>query len=163
MLGAIVGERPEHTAMTTPASDDMPTPEWWDEIRVPVAFLVAPAMVPLYLCIIPNSFSVPGVDPLIIVLASILSYLGTFVIGIPLYLALRAWNLTAFWVAPIVGILVGGCLGSLLPDDNFSHAAQRFGVVVGVLVAMVLWLIARPDRRRTQPPSRGQGARQHEA
>src|SRR5947199_8704113 len=33
--------------MTTPAREDMPTPACWDEIRGGVAFLVAPAMVPI--------------------------------------------------------------------------------------------------------------------
>jgi hypothetical protein len=161
MSEAIVGERPEHTAMTTPASDETPTPEWWDEIRVPVAFLVAPAMVPLYLCMNPASFGVPDVVPYwVTTLAALFSYLATFVIGIPLYLVLRAWNLTAFWVAPLAGSAAGVGLASVLPGDGSLHAVQAFGAVSGALVAMVLWAIARPDLRRAQPPSGGQGAPQ---
>jgi hypothetical protein len=72
-LAAIVGERPEHTVMTTPASDDTPMPAWWDEIRVGVAFLVAPAIVPLYLCMNPAGFGLPDVDAFIVALAAIFS------------------------------------------------------------------------------------------
>jgi hypothetical protein len=146
--------------MTTPANDETRTTEWWDEIRVGVAFLVAPAMVPLYLCMNPASFGLPDVDAFIITLAAIFSYLAMFVIGIPLYLVLRAWNLTAFWVAPLAGIAAGLGLVSLLPVEDSLRAVQAFGAVSGALVAIVLWLIARPDLHRAQPPSGGQGAPQ---
>jgi hypothetical protein len=152
MLEAIVGERPEHTAMTTPASDETPTPTWWDDIRGAVAFFVAPAMVPLYLAV---SFGVPDVGFYwFITVAAIFSYLVTFFIGVPLYLVLRAWNLTEFWVALLAGIAVGVGFGALLPDG-----AKAIGAVSGPLVAMVLWAIARPDRPARRP-SGGEGARQ---
>jgi hypothetical protein len=143
--------------MTTPASEDMPMPAWWDDIRVGVAFLVAPAMVPLYLCMTPNSIGFKGVDAFILMVAAIFSYIVTFVFGLPIYLELRAWNLTAFWIAPLVGIVAGAGLGALLPVGGFLQGAQAFGAVAGALVAMVLWAIARPDRP-ARPPSGGQGA-----
>jgi hypothetical protein len=146
--------------MTT--SDSTPTPEWWDEIRVPVAFLVAPAIVPLSLCMTPASFGLQGVDAFILMVAAIVGYIGTFVIGIPLYLELRAWNVTAFWVAPVIGIAAGLGLGSALSVGGFLRGAQAFGAVAGALVAMVLWAIARPDRRALPSPGGGYSLHQGE-
>jgi hypothetical protein len=141
--------------MTTPVSDDTPTPEWWDEIRGGVAFLVAPAMVPLYFCMTPTSPGFEGVDAFILMAASFFSYIATFVVGVPTYLMLRAWNLTAFWFAPAIGLVVGAGLGSLLPIGGFLRGAQSFGAVAGALVAMVLWTIGRPDLP-ARPPYQGE-------
>jgi hypothetical protein len=104
----------------------------------------------------PASLGFKGVDAFILMAASFFSYIATFVIGVPTYLVLRAWNLTAFWFAPAIGLVVGAGLGSLLPVGGFLQGAQSFGAVAGALVAMVLWTIARPDLP-ARLPSGGQG------
>jgi len=83
-----------------------------------------------------------------------LSYFGIFLFGLPLYLLLRAYKLTAFWLAPVVGFVAGfammGLASSWLGLPLVSVAGPS-GAAVGAL----LWLIARPDRRvqAVQPPA----------
>lgn len=93
-----------------------------------------------------------------------LGYLGTVLLGPPVYLALRARKLTAFWIAPLAGFVVGVgmlCLflivlslsfgqnfGTALAslDSSQFKAAVAFGGLPGAAVGALLWLIARPDR-----------------
>ncbi len=96
----------------------------------------------------------------------VLGYLGTVLFGPPVYLALRAVKLTAFWIAPLAGFVVGVgmmCLFLIGLPLSFGHnlapalakfdyalfkAAVESGGPPGAAVGALLWLIARPDRQR---------------
>src|SRR5262249_51178478 len=67
------------------------------------------------------------------------------------YLFLRARKLTAFWIAPTVGFIVGAatwCATFALfgLSLKFAHVLEGGGLLGGV-VGTILWLIARPDRQ----------------
>jgi hypothetical protein len=97
----------------------------------------------------------------------LVAYAGTFVFGVPAYLVLRAWRLTAFWIAPITGFVAGWlawhlafalfavALGNSPSEvsDSGSDAA-RIGGLSGAIIGAIIWLIARPDRHR---PGLGNG------
>jgi hypothetical protein len=145
--------------MTTPASDDTPTSEWWDEIRVTIAFLVAPSVVPLILAVHPSSFGLSTAVAPVIAVALVVSYVATGAFGAPLYLLLRAQNVTAFVIAPAAGLIAGMIVMSMLPGGFVSSSALQFGALTGAAVGAVLWLIARPDRpARPAPGEQGGGA-----
>jgi hypothetical protein len=76
-----------------------------------------------------------------------LGYLGTLLFGLPLYLLLRAYGQTEFWLAPVVGFLAGLAMMYLVRSwlgIPLLSVAGPSGAAVGAL----LWLIARPDRQR---------------
>src|SRR5881398_3560314 len=78
------------------------------QLRVLVAFIVAPVIVPLSVIV----WSIDGgVPPVWVMVAGFVStcvaYGGTLVVGIPLYLFLRARKWTYLWVAATLGYLVG--------------------------------------------------------
>jgi hypothetical protein len=100
--------------------------------------------------------SLVDLDSLIaVVVSEFVAYIGAFVIGIPIYRFLYVRKLTAFWIAPTVGFLVGTIVMSvvfsvatdLARSDLFRNAVQ-FGGVCGALVGGIHWMIARPDRQQ---------------
>jgi hypothetical protein len=139
----------------------------WDELRTALAFLIAPLPVPWIVY-----FASGGTEERIVLGVSVLvAYAGTFVFGVPTYLISRAWRLTAFWLAPIVGFAWGWlawhlafalfafALGNspseiVAPNGApFASDAIRIGGLSGAIVGSVIWLIARPDRQRASSDS----------
>jgi len=127
----------------------MRAPEWWDEARVPIAFLVAPLAVP------PVAILCLGAPPLdstmgaFAVIVAVVAYVGTVIFGGPLYLILRSYNVTTFPVAPGAGAAVGMLtmwLMWVMLDPYPPSALIKVGGFCGAAVGTVLWLIARPDR-----------------
>lgn len=137
---------------------------WWDNVRQVFAFCVAPLGYPVTLILL---LALDGWTPS--ALASLLwvylptSYIATLLVGIPLYRFLLARNMTAFWVAPLVGFIVGAGLNTFvflllmvglginLPLRDGSLFRTIVGLIqtgglCGTTVGAVLWLIARPDR-----------------
>ena len=135
-------------------------PAWWDELRTTIAFLVAPTMVPLVLAVHPSSASLSTAEAPVIAIALVVSYVATGAFGAPLYLFLRAQNVTAFVIAPAAGLIAGVIVMSMLLGGFVSSSALQFGALTGAAVGALLWLIARPDLHRAQPPSGGQGVPQ---
>lgn len=139
---------------------------WWNDVRIWMAFVVAPLAAPV---VVIMTFGISGeLENAISIVAPaslVLGYLGTILLGPPVYLALRALKLTAFWIAPLAGFAVG--VGTLclfliwLPlsfgqnlatalaslDHGQFKAAVEFGGPPGAAVGALLWLIARPDRQ----------------
>jgi hypothetical protein len=134
--------------------------------RPVIAFLVAPLVVPLFL--LPSLYS--GMPDkfwfaVTLIVATITAYAGTFFLGLPAYLFLRARKWTAFWIAPVLGFIAGSLaycvfvvlfglsLGSSLSSvmSDFSNVSGLRDLLwpigpEGAAVGSLLWLIARPDR-----------------
>ncbi len=136
----------------------------WDNVRSWVAFVIAPLAVPVIASLTARYFDATQDWLNVIVSISLMAgYLGTFLIGLPLYLLLRAFNLTAFWLAPAIGFVVGFAMTYLVAlslgvepemvrsgfwSRTLFGAAIQFGGPAGAVVGALLWLIARPDRQR---------------
>ena len=82
------------------------TKGWFEDyqLRVVVAFIVAPAIVPLSVVV----WSIDGgVPPVWVMAAGFISacvaYGGSLIVGMPLYLFLRARRWTYLWVAAALG------------------------------------------------------------
>lgn len=137
--------------------------------RSVIAFVVAPLSVPLVvsICWFVRDPGIGGVIATIIAVSAILTYTGTFAFGIPAFLFLRSRNLTAFWIAPITGFIIGATmstivtasymvgLGGSLQDaineihEELTKSQSLLGWpgLLGTIVGVTLWLIARPDRK----------------
>jgi hypothetical protein len=139
-----------------------------------VAFLVAPLWVPLVMIPLASlyMFSSPNQGPWVaitIFLGVIFGYGGTLAFGLPAFAVLRSRQVTAFWIAPVLGFIIGAVtwqifmvfFALMMSDGHLSTAAhgikQTLGDPVkmlfavgpgglGALVGATLWLIARPDR-----------------
>lgn len=131
-------------------SDEMAA--WWDDVRGWVAFGIAPLAVPIVMAIGAGFGAAPQSMVAAIAFYSLaFSYLGTLLFGVPIYLLLRAYKLTEFWLAPVAGFVAGFAMiylvtwtfGSGAEGNRPGFAAGLCGAVVGTL----LWLIARPDRQ----------------
>lgn len=140
----------------------------WDAgMRHIMAFVVAPFTAPVILAVY---FVIVGMPPETNVMlgASVFAaYSGGILFGVPIYLLLRARQWTMFWIAPVVGFVVGAIMWyatPMLAAMAFGHGATfaltelsrpdtllnilRFAALPGAAVGAVLWLIGRPDRRR---------------
>jgi hypothetical protein len=136
----------------------MTTPLWWEDARTPIAFLIAPLAVPFLMTWYLRP-SLADLDSLIaVVVSEFVAYISAFVLGIPVYRFLYMRKLTAFWIAPVVGFVVGTIVMSVLFWLSFAATdlarpdlfrnALRFGGVSGAVVGAIHWMIARPDRRQ---------------
>jgi hypothetical protein len=153
------------------------TPSWWDAARTPIAFLVAPLVVPfLAVVVLDTPLSDPSIV-LLLVMVTFATYVGVAAFGIPTFLFLRSRQWTGFWVALAAGFIIGtvmwyvgvslfslslgnrlsDVLSSLLTADEWSKAL-RVGALAGAAVGAILWLIARPDRRARSDEDRDQRA-----
>jgi hypothetical protein len=121
--------------------------------RTAIAFVLAPLVVPLiwiaysvgydyWPAASRAEFLIKGA-PLLFVVTAFNAYAGTFIVGAPVYLFLRARALTAFWIAPAIGLAVGTLVTA--PISGMQLAATVVGPL-GAAVGAVLWLIDRPDR-----------------
>jgi hypothetical protein len=149
----------------------------WDTMRQVIAFLVAPLVVPLlFLAVLYLSPSptAPFFGTALFI-SGFIAYVGIFMFGIPIYEFLRARNLTAFWIAPAAGVVVGAIMmyvffvllglffGSSISDtlSDFGRPdvllfSLGFGAPAGAAVGATFWLIARPDRRTHRQSCSGQ-------
>ena len=149
---------------------------WWDNVRTPIAFLVAPSVVPLIVAVfVPAGGPKDTAAAAVVAASAFVSYFGAFIFGVPTYLFLRARQLTAFWIAPVAGFIAGAMMlfvflalfglslsngssavGSALADPNLLSNALKVTGPLGALVGTILWLIARPDRRTRRQSYSGQ-------
>ena len=138
----------------------------WDSVRIVLAFGLAPLGYPAAIVVLSALNGWPASA-----LASIawtflpISYVATPLVGVPLFLFLRRRNLTAFWVAPLAGFVVGAGLAtsvyslmtfglgvnSPLREGGIASLKVLAGLIQngglgGAAVGVLLWLIARPDR-----------------
>lgn len=134
----------------------------WNAQRTPIAFLLAPLAVPLIWTVYvassaPNGSTSPGLAFqgffLVFSISALCTYIGVIVFGVPIYLFLRAYGLTAFWIAPVVGFMAGALMLSIFG----ATPALMVGGPLGAVVGTILWLIARPDLRTHQHSPSGQG------
>jgi hypothetical protein len=154
----------------------MSTPSW-DAVRTPIAFLVAPLAVPFLLTALLQP--PPGVVQYwlwpVQFYSAIVAYAGVVIFGVPIFLLLRKRKLTAFWIAPLAGFIVGmimiyigaimiyttgpnplGIRGAFSDHQMFAFAI-KFAATPGAVVGAILWVIARPDLRAEQHSPSGQG------
>jgi hypothetical protein len=106
-------------------------------------------MVPLVLAVHPSSAGLSTAEAPVIAIALVVSYVATGAFGAPLYLFLRAQNVTAFVIAPAAGLIAGVIVMSMLLGGFVSSSALQFGALTGAAVGALLWLIARPDLQST--------------
>jgi hypothetical protein len=126
----------------------MSTPLWWNDVRTPIAFLVAPAAVPLIFVAYSTFTGQPdAADAFLFGGSLIVSYGATWAIGVPLYLFLRAQKVTTFVIAPALGFILGAAMMYVLLGRHMSSGNLQFGGLSGAVVGTILWLIARPDRQ----------------
>ena len=138
------------------------------------AFLVAPLAVPVLMVFMVLMAVRPSAEDMHVAITSTVvvylpfGYVGTLLVGLPVYRFLYTRNLTAFWIAPVAGA-VGGAAGiivlyaltMLILGLDFSFGLKllfgeasiatvarlcQAGGINGAVVGTLLWLIARPDR-----------------
>ena len=158
-----------------PGGNSMTRSSWWHAVPTPIAFLVAPLVVPLLAVLFLDP---PLSEPSIVGIlfgVTFATYVGVAAFGIPTFLFLRSRQWTEFWVALVAGFIIGTTmwyvgvglfalsLGNRLSDvlsrrltaDEWSMAL-RVGALAGAAVGAILWLIARPDRRVRSDEDRDQ-------
>lgn len=149
--------------------------------RVLLAFLIAPLWVPclmvLFVLAVADLSRPADRDFFVwmVMTGTAFSYGGAMLLGLPLFWALVSYQKTAFWHAPVVGIVAAwitifvfltivfpimldgwsafsfsGTLDQFLNASGFSlHEMVTLLACsggLGVLVGSTFWLIARPDR-----------------
>ena len=104
------------------------------------------------------------------VISTVTTYLGVLAIGLPLYNFLLSRRLTAIWIAAPAGIVVANIAGvipalglgvwSLGFSETFNVLVRApvdwrsfiMPTVLGSIVGLTLWVIARPDKETASPP-----------
>lgn len=135
--------------------------------RTLVAFLVAPLVVPAFMLFYLRGLSSTDFwQTFSLVVSVIVAYTGVWVLGFPTYLFLRARQWTSFWLAPVLGFVIGAAMmlvfgvgftvllghslvsavSDVMRDPNMLRGALWQGGVAGAATGAVFWLIARPDR-----------------
>lgn len=136
--------------------------------REAIAVFISPLVVPLLLLpwLLSGQLAL-GWILTSMVIAALVSYTGTFALGIPSYRFLKSRGLTAAWIACVLGFIIGALMwlvfSVLFPlslDQGLAgvqfgltdmHTLRGFvwpGGVLGMIVGVLFWIIARPD----QPP-----------
>ena len=139
--------------------------------RTVIALLAAPALVPLVMF---AELSVLATTErwfgMYAVVATAFAYAGVLALGAPILRFTWSRNQTSLWATVLVGVSVSvvtwlafGVLLGLSLDSSVATAVNdtlRPGFlkglvwpagVCGVIVAVAIWAIARPDRRHPQP------------
>jgi hypothetical protein len=129
-------------------------------MRSMIGFLIAPLVVPgIYATcvlhdILVHAWAPIGILVLIVTVVALITYGGVILLGIPAYVLLRSFGLTAFWIAPVTGFIVGAitdwmAIVFFLPPAFADHLLREMalGSLYGAVVGTFLWLIARPDRQ----------------
>jgi hypothetical protein len=121
---------------------------WWDDVRHWMAFSIAPLAVP-FIMVVTIAFDGASQSEisLIALFSLLLGYIGTLVFGLPLYLLLRAYGHTDFWLAPIIGFIAGLAMMYLV-HSWLAVVPLAIAGPSGAVVGALLWLIGRPDRQR---------------
>ena len=126
----------------------------WDDARTPIAFIFAPLAVPVLVALYLRWSADSLIYGLILVGSLFIAYIGTFLLGFPIYRILVARKLTAFWLAPVVGFIVGTTVLLMVQAvtvraraPDMLDVASQFGGSLGAVVGTIIWLIARPDRQ----------------
>jgi hypothetical protein len=145
---------------------------WSVNARVVLAFCIAPLGYPATVVAF-SAFN--GWEPSelawVALVCAMISYVGTPLAGGPLYWFLSARRLTAFWIAPVAGFVVGAVLSAFVYSSvvfslglSLSSSNEGIGSIgrmarvietsalSGIIVGILFWMIARPDR---QPATRG--------
>jgi len=136
--------------------------------RTQTAFIIAPLWVPLLVTPYFALYMVSEGGRLswgIIAggLSALLAYLGTYLLGRPLFNFLISRNWTTLWLAVVSGCCIGiitritfmVCFAVFFGESVLSGVAMAFGpelapaALLGALVGGTLWLIARPDFPRS--------------
>lgn len=139
--------------------------------KTAIGFLVAPLWVPVAVGTYAALYLFPQPEQshwiaIATVISAIFGYAGTFVLGLPALLVLRSCGQTAAWIS-IAGGLIGGILTWTVFGIVFGLSlgnSMRFIIIniqdqftkniefllqpglLGALVGLTWWLIARPDR-----------------
>lgn len=140
--------------------------------RTFLAFLIAPLCVPVLTVMSATGAASDGPRMFIHVdayelasIGAIVGYSGTLLFGMPAFLLLRSYRVTAFFVAPLVGamlaivtftvaafvvaLLLGVApLQALLTILEGLHSPAELikPGLIGAVVGSCFWIIARPDR-----------------
>ena len=171
-IGIGTDKKVQNEAVSDGATDTAADTKGWFadyQLRVTVAFIVAPVVVPVSVVAYVTYY---GLTPIWVLMVGFLSiwvaYGGTLIVGIPLYLFLRARKWTYLWVAATLGFLVGimawtASFAILSFDATLSNLREALasgkglsdlvwpGGSLGFLVGVILWLIARPDLDHAPP------------
>jgi uncharacterized protein with PQ loop repeat len=135
--------------------------------RLVIAFLVAPFAAPVLLIpYIRSMTTTPTWFVFALIISTIVTYVGVFIFGVPVYLALRSRNWTALWIACLLGAAIGVVMWlifsvafALVLDEGMAGVRLALtdsgalkgviwpGAVVGAVVGAAFWLIARPDHQ----------------
>ena len=131
--------------------------------RTGLAFFLAPMVVPIYAI----SWG-PSGSALVFALiyGAVVGYGGMLIFGVPTWIIARSRGWTSLWIALVFGVVFGfiawfaaGVLLSLSLEEDITLAIRltfqppyRYGAFwpgasLGALVALVFWLVARPDRQ----------------
>jgi hypothetical protein len=132
-----------------------------------IAFLVAPLAAPVLL--IPYIRSMTTTSTWLVfalIISTVMAYAGVFIFGLPAYFFLRTRSWTALWVAPLFGFAIGAVMWvvfsaifALVLDEGISGVRLALtdpatlrgvmwpGGVIGAVIGIILWLIARPDQQ----------------
>ncbi len=134
--------------------------------RTLVAFLIAPLVVPaLMFFYLRGLASTDFWHAFSLVISVIFAYTGVWVLGFPAYLFLRARRWTGFWLAPVLGFVIGAVmwlvfgvalsvslghsLAAAIPDvirdPNMLGGVLWPSGIAGAATGATFWLIARPD------------------
>jgi hypothetical protein len=137
--------------------------------RSVLAFVIAPlAALLILLPYIRSLTTTSSSSSFALVISAVMTYGGAIIFGLPIYLFLRAHHWAKFWIAPIVGFIVGAAtwltfsilfvlsLGEgmfgvrlVLSDVNILRGVVWPGGLTGVSIGILFWLIARPDKLRS--------------
>lgn len=136
--------------------------------RQTLAFLLAPLVVPMSFALwLAWGHLAPAWVVVSAFVSALFTYGGTAVFGIPAYKILLRSGWTALWVAVVTGFVIGmitwiifGILFALSLDEGmFGVRAVLIqskdvvknvvwpGGVFGMIVGVLFWIIARPDRK----------------
>jgi len=130
--------------------------------RTLIAVFVAPLWAPLATFLVGAASGFHSTLAMTII-AGVFAYAGMIGFGLPALLLLRALDLTAFWIALLLGFSIGAlswllfkvlfvlALGSSLyfaweQAINLNDIYVGSSGLLGVLVGATFWVIARPDR-----------------
>ena len=139
--------------------------------RTITAFMTAPLVVPVIMVLYFDAEH-PSQWIVISAIALMFAYLGTIVLGIPVYLLFRSQGWLSIWhifSVSIIGSWLSWAIFLLLFALSFGYdtksASELAGSplsdtklyfwpvgVTGAIYGLVFWLIARPDRRRSSGP-----------
>lgn len=142
---------------------------WWAHARLLLAFCIAPLGSPATTVLLSTLRGWPAEALVSMAWVELLiGYGATLLVGVPLYWFLVARGLTAFWIAPVAGFVVGAMLSTgfyALVAFSLGHWPLRevgvarvlaglvqTGGLGGASIGILFWLIARPDRQLPESP-----------